>query len=187
VNPEESAPRGFRFTVLNAGLAAVHSAYELVGGVGLPGQSVFGLSGGVVVHATVISAWIRGSRGGSQAAKGGVALLNGLGLAGAAAHCVAWPMRWRRGLPLLEEGAEGLRGAWARWYNVVLYLWAVAAALAVARETPPGARRWVIAGLGSVPLVAEASHRKHDWAREQARLRARWWNRALQAKVAPTG
>lgn len=181
------AQHGCRFTWLNAALATVHSAYELAGGVGLPGQNGFGLSGAVPAHAVVVVAWVGRPQHGSRAAKGATALLNGLGLAGAATHYVAWPVRWRGGLPVLEDGAEGLRGAWARWYNPVLYLWGVAAALAVARETPPGTRCWALAGLGCAPLVAEASHRKHDWAREQARLRPRWWNRALRPEGSAAG
>ncbi len=108
-----------------------------------------------------------------------MALLNGVALAGAVTHYVAWPVRWKGGLPLLEEGAEGLAPRWTRWYNALLYTWGMTAAAAVIVETPAEVRPWALAGIGAIPLGALASHRKNDWAREQARLRPRWWNRAF--------
>ncbi len=108
-----------------------------------------------------------------------VALLNGAGLAGAVTHYLAWPIRWKGGLPVLQEGAEGLTRGWTRWYNVLLYAWGMAAGAAVLLETPGEVRSWSLAGVGAAPLVAVASHRKRDWAREQARIRPSWWNRAL--------
>lgn len=170
---------GVGFSVASAMLTVLHSAYELAGGVGLPGQKVFGLPGAVGAHGLLLGGWLGAARRGSSRAKRAVALLNGLGLAGAAMHYVAWPAGWR-GLPLVVDGAEGLSGRWARGYNAVLYPWAVAAAVAVRRETRAEDRRWVVVGLGSMPLVAAASHRKVEWVRHQAALRPRWWNRALQ-------
>ncbi len=130
------------------------------------------------MHAGVMTAWINGSKRSSMRAKRAVAVLNGVGLAGAVAHYVAWPIRWTGGLPVLQEGAEGLTPRWTRWYNALLYAWGVTAAAAVV-ETRPEVRPWALAGVGAVPLFAVASHRKHDWAYEQARLCRRWWNRAL--------
>lgn len=176
--PEASAP-GARFTAANAMLTALHSAYELAGGVGMPGQKVFGLPGAVGAHGLLLARWLSAARRDSRRGKRAVAVLNGLGLAGAAVHYVAWPVRWR-GLPLVGDGAEGLSGRWAPGYNGVLYPWAVAAAVAVWRETLPEHRPWVVVGLGTMPLVAAASHRKVEWVRDQAALRPRWWNRALQ-------
>jgi hypothetical protein len=143
----------------------------VVGGVALPGQKVFGLWK---------AAWITASRRRSRRAQRAVALLNGASLAGAVTHYVAWPIRCKAGLPVLQEGAEGLTPGWTRWYNVLLYAWGISAAAAVFVETPREVRPWGLAGFGAMPLVAVASHRKHDWAREQARLRPRWWNRALR-------
>ncbi len=170
---------GLRFTVANATITVLHSAYELAGGVGLPGQKVFGLPGAVAAHGLLFAGWLDAGRRASRGAKRAVALLNGLGLAGAATHFVAWPVRWR-GLPLVTGGVEGLSGRWARRYNAVLYPWAVAAGLAVLLETAGEDRPWVLVGLGSMPLVTAASHRKHEWVRHQAGVRPRWWNRALQ-------
>lgn len=116
-------------------LTVLHSAYELAGGVGMPGQKVFGLPGAVSAHCVLVGGWLGAARRGSSGARRGVAALNGLGLAGAATHYLAWPVRWR-GVPLVGEGTEGLSGWWARGYNAVLYPWAVAAAVAVLRETP---------------------------------------------------
>lgn len=168
-----------RFTVANATLALLHSVYELAGGVGLPGQKMFGLRGSVAAHGLLFAALLGAARRDSTRAKRAVALLNGLGLAGATAHYVAWPVRWR-GLPLVVDGVEGLRGRWAGRYNAVLYPWGIAGAVALVRETPAEDRPWALVGLGSIPLVAAASHRKHKWLRHQAYLRRRWWNRALR-------
>jgi hypothetical protein len=98
---------------------------------------------------------------------------------------VAYPVE--RGLPILQEGAEGLTPGWTRWYNVLLYTWGMSAVAAVLVETPREVRRWSLAGIGAVPLVAVASHRKHDWAQEQARVRPRWWNRALTVEAGEVG
>ncbi len=168
-----------RLTIANAALFLAHSCYELAGGVGLPGQKVLGLSGAAAAHAGLVAAWISTSRRRSTSAKRAVALLNGLGLAGAATHYVAWPTRWNGPFPVLVEGAEGLRQRWTHWYNALLYAWGTSAALAVVLETSSEQRSWAVAGLCSAPLVAAASHGKHDWVRDQARLRPRWWNRAL--------
>ena len=151
------------------------------GGVGLPGQKAFGLRGAAAVHAGLLAAWITAARRGSTRANRAVALLDGAGLAGAVTHYVALPIRWKWAVPILQEGAEGLMPGWTRWYNALLYAWGVTAAAAVVFETGREVRPWALAGVGAVPLVAVASHRKHDWAREQARLRPRWWNRALVA------
>jgi hypothetical protein len=180
--PVEAAPPGPRrvpFSIANAALAALHSAYEVAGGVGLPGQKVLGLPGSVAAHAVMLGAWVDAATSAFGGRRRAAAVLNGLALAGAAAHYVAWPIRWRGPLPLLTDGAEGLRGGWARWYNGLLYLWGGAAAGALARERHRGDGPWIVAGIGAVPLVAVASHRKHDWVREQASRRRRWWNRAL--------
>jgi hypothetical protein len=168
------------FTVANAALAAVHSAYEVTAGVGLPGQKVFGLFGSVGAHAAVLGGWVGAATDRSRRGQRAAAVLNGVGLAAAATHYLAWPTRWHGPVPVLTDGAEGLRGGWARWYNALLYLWGTTAAVAVGRESHASDGRWALIGVGAAPLVAAASHGKHNWAREQARRRPRWWNRALQ-------
>lgn len=106
-----------------------------------------------------------------------VAALNGMGLAGAVSHYIGWPVSWR-GLPVLLDGAEGMRGAWVRAYNVLVYGWMAAAAMAVIREADRDVRPWVALGLGTAPGIVLASHRKLKWVRAEARRRPRWWNRA---------
>jgi hypothetical protein len=165
------------FTALGA---AAHHGFELNAGVGLVFQPWMGLAGSVAYWTANLPFLLwAAARGGDRFDKP-LAFANGTALAGAAVHFAIWPWHVRRGLPVLTE-AEGLSTAQLPAYNAILWVWAVACALALARETPKGARRWFAAGLlNGFPLRASAKHH-FAWASEQARSNPAWWNRGLQS------
>ncbi len=167
------------FHVIAALGTAAHHGYELNAGVGLVFQPWLGLPGSVAYWATSLPllAWAS-ARGGARFDKP-LAFATGAALAGAGVHFTIWPWRLRRGLPMLTE-AEGLAAGQLPAYNAILWAWALASVLALAHETPSGARRWFAVGvLSGLPLRASAKHH-FVWATEQSRSNPAWWNRGLQ-------
>jgi hypothetical protein len=158
---------------------AAHHGFELNAGVGLVFQPWMGLAGSIAYWTAALPfLWWAAARGGDRFDKP-LAFANGTALAGAAVHFTIWPWTVRRGVPVLTE-AEGLSTEQLPAYNTILWVWALASALALARETPRGARRWFAAGLlNGLPLRMSAEHH-FAWASEQARANPAWWNRGLQ-------
>jgi hypothetical protein len=158
---------------------AAHHAFELAAGVGLVFQPYVGLGGAGALWGLSLPTWLVATARGSRRWDAPLAFLAGLSLGGAAVHFTLWPWSMERGPPLLTA-AEGLRPDLLPAYNGVLYAWALSAVLALARETPPGVRRWGAAGLvAAVPLRASARHH-FRWLTEQARSNPAWWNRGVQ-------
>lgn len=166
-------------TALTALGTAAHHGYELRAGVGLVFQPWMGLGGSIAfwgVNLPVLF-WAA-ARGGDRFDKP-LAFANGTALGGMAVHFTIWPWKARAGLPMLTE-AEGLSTDQLPAYNGILWVWALASALALWRETPRGARRWFVLGaLNAIPFRASAKHH-FTWATEQARTNPAWWNRGLQ-------
>lgn len=161
-------------------LTAVHGAYEAAAGTGFPTQSTLGLRGAAAAHVGATAAWVWvAERRHDPRGRRLAAALDGVAVASALTHFVAWPATWRFGVPVLQTGAEGMSAPWARGYTALLHCWAAVAALAVARDVPAPHRRWALAGVAAAPLVALASHRELRWVREEAAVSVRWWNRAL--------
>jgi hypothetical protein len=158
---------------------AAHHGYELHAGVGLVFQPFMGLGGSLAYWSTNLPALLWAAARGGERFDGPLAFANGTALAGAAVHFTIWPWTLRRGVPVLTE-AEGLSSRQLPAYNAILWAWALASALALARETPKGARRWFVLGLfNGLPLRLSAKHH-FAWAAEQARTNPAWWNRGLQ-------
>jgi hypothetical protein len=167
------------FSVMAAVGTAMHHGYELRAGVGLVFEPFLGRRGalalwGFALPASALAAAFGGSRHDRS-----LALQNGASLIGGVIHYLLWPWEWRRGVPTLTE-AEGLRDDQVPTYDAVLKFWIAASALALLRETGPGARPWALAGLlTGVPLRASARHH-FAWAREQARREPEKWSPALR-------
>ena len=162
---------GRPWTAATAAAAAVHDVYELVGGIGLPGQETVGLVPSVVGHAVGYPAWVRRAERDERAA----AALVGLSIGAAVTHFAVWPTRRL----LLVGRAEGLTEEWTRAYNVVLYGWLAAAGGAMLRELPR--RRWPLAvavAAGTRALLPAAMFRKVRYIERTSTERPRWWNRA---------
>jgi hypothetical protein len=158
--------------------AATHHAYELGAGVGLVFQPYLGMAGAGALWGLGFPAWfvtaVRGSRRWDPVLAYGL----GMSLGGAALHFVLWPWELRRGLPVLTA-AEGLRPGQLPAYNAIIDVWGLAAAAALARETPPGARRWALLGAATAFALRGSARRHFAWTARQAELNPAWWNRAL--------
>ena len=167
-----------RWHVLTCLATATHHLFELLAGTGLVFQPYLGLRGATTLWSVALPGWFVAARRGSPKWDRPLAFLAGLSVGGAAVHFTLWPFEARGGLPMLVE-AEGLRPEQLPAYNAVLYAWALSAAIAVAQETPRGARRWAMAGmLAAVPLRFSARHH-FRWIKSQARTNPAWWNRAV--------
>jgi hypothetical protein len=163
---------------LTALATAAHHVFELAAGTGLVFQPYLGLGPAASLWSVSLPGWFTAAARGSKRWDGPLAFLAGLSIGGATVHFTLWPFETRRGLPMLIE-AEGLREEQLPAYNAILYAWALAAAAALALETPRRARRFVLAGaLAAVPLRWSARHH-FRWIKEQARTNPAWWNRAL--------
>ena len=166
-------------TALTALGAAAHHTYELGSGVGLVWQPQMGLPGSLAFWSVNLPALAWAAARAPERFDKPLAFAAGTGLGGMAVHFTLWPWEVRGGVPVLTE-AEGLSTAQLPAYNAILWAWAVACALAFARETPKGARRWFAVGLlNGIPLRMSAKHH-FAWASEQARSNPAWWNRGLQ-------
>src|SRR5205823_5690163 len=147
---------------------ATHHLFELAAGTGLVFQPYVGLQGAATIWSLALPGWFVAARRGSNRWDGVLAFLAGLSIGGTIVHFTLWPVEVRRGIPVLVE-AEGLRPEQLPAYNAVLYMWALSAAVALARETPPKARRWAVVGLmAAAPLRFSARHHLR-WIKEQAR------------------
>ncbi len=167
--------------VATASGTAAHHLFELEAGVGLVFQPQLGLGGAACLWGVGIPAWIAVAARGSRRWDRILAFAAGMAVGGAIVHYTLWPVERRHGLPYLRE-AEGLKPDQLPAYNALLLGWAAGALAALARETPPGARRWALVGaLVALPLRASARHH-FAWVREQAKVRPAWWNRALVAE-----
>jgi hypothetical protein len=166
------------WTMATGMLTAAHHGFELSNGVGLVLQPELGLGFAGALWGTGIPVWIR------LAAKGDntrwdplLAVWSGASLAGVVVHFSLWP--WRRnklGVPVLTE-AEGLPSSSLPVYNALLQVWAMASALSIIREVRPGARRWALVGLGTVPLLRKSAQHHFSWLKHEALTNPAWWNR----------
>lgn len=169
------------FHALAVAGTAAHHAYELNAGVGLVWQPFLGLPGSLAFWAVnlPVSYWMTQVEDERFVKQRALAL--GAAFAGAAVHYTLWPFKMKGPFPVLTE-AEGLKSGQVPPYNAILLAWAAAGLLALARETPKGARRWFLLGaLAGVPFRFSAAHH-FKWATEQARTNPAWWNRGLQSK-----
>ena len=159
---------------------AAHHAFELGAGVGLVFQPELGLPGSVAFWSAVLPfGFVQAARS-EEAYERLLAFARGAALSGVAVHFLLWPWRRRLGvLPWLTE-AEGLRGRQLPAYNAVLYIWALAAAAALVRETPKRSRRFAALGLASTVVFRQSAQYHFRWATEQAKTNPQWWNRGLQ-------
>lgn len=166
--------------MLTAALTGAHHAFELSSGVGLVGQPELGLVGASALWATQIPTWI------TLAAKGGkrwdrlLSVWAGAALGGAVVHFVIWPRRRSAlGIPILAE-AEGLGDSQLPAYNTLLYAWAAASVLSIAREVPLRERRWALLGFATLPLLRLSAKHHFSWIVDQAATKPAWWNRGVQ-------
>ena len=167
------------FSALAVAGTAAHHAFELRAGVGLVFEPFLGRRGALALWGLFLPTTALAAAFGGPRHDGRIALGNGSALAGGIVHYVDWPWEWRFGMPTLVE-AEGLRADQVPAYDLVLKLWLAASALALARETAPGARRYALLGLlTGLPLRASARHH-FAWAREQARKEPHKWSPALR-------
>jgi hypothetical protein len=167
------------FHALAVAGTTAHHAYELSAGVGLVWQPFLGLPGSLAFWAVNLTAafWMTQQPDDRFVKQRALALGSAFG--GAAVHYTLWPWKLKGPPPVLTE-AEGLSQEQLPPYNAILLAWAAAAALALARETPKGARRWFLLGAAlAVPFRFSAAHH-FKWAREKARTDPAWWNRGLQ-------
>jgi hypothetical protein len=166
------------WTTATAILTAAHHGFELSSGVGLVLQPELGLWFAGALWGTGISAWIR------LAAKRDdtrwdplLAAWSGASLAGVVVHYSIWPWRHNKlGIPVLTE-AEGLPSSSLPAYNALLHVWALTSALSIIREVRPGARRWALVGLATVPLLRRSAQHHFSWLKQEALTNPAWWNR----------
>jgi hypothetical protein len=166
------------WTTATAVLTAAHHGFELSTGVGLVLQPELGLGFASALWGTAIPAWIR------LAAKPGdtrwdplLAAWSGASLAGVVVHFSLWPWRRNRfGVPVLTE-AEGLPSSSLPAYNALLHVWATTSVLSILREVRPGARRWALVGLATLPLLRRSAQHHFSWLTQQAITNPAWWNR----------
>jgi hypothetical protein len=166
------------WTRLASAAMAGHVFFELGAGVGMPLASVLGPVPAAACWATGTVAVQKAA--GSPSRDTALAVVNGVSLAAALGHLAGWPRRRTRvGLPWLTE-CEGLGPALMRWYNPIVYLGGVAAAVALATENGAGPRWAGLAPLALVPALIRVQHVEHERLRRLAARRPGWWNRRLQ-------
>ena len=157
------------WTTATAVLTAAHHGFELSSGVGLVLQPELGLGFASALWGTGIPLWIR------LAAKRDdtkwdplLSAWSRASLAGVLVHFSLWPWRPNKlGIPVLVE-AEALRSSTLPAYNALLYLWGAASALSIIREVRPGARRWALVGLATVPLSRRSAQHHFSWLEQEA-------------------
>jgi hypothetical protein len=161
-----------------AGLGA-HVFFELAAGVGMPGASVLGPQVAALWAIGLAALW-RGA--GTRAASSDpvFALWNSVGLAAVLAHFTGWPTRRTgAGLPWLRQ-CEGLGADLMPVYNPILYVSAVATAVALIRENRTVPRHWAVPAVGLVPVLVAAQRVEHRRLVTLAQERPAWWNRRLR-------
>jgi hypothetical protein len=166
------------WTTTTAILTAAHHGFELSSGVGLVLQPELGLGFAGALWGTAIPAWIRlaAKRDGTRWDPL-LAAWSGASLAGVVVHFSLWPWRPNKlGIPVLTE-AEGLPSSSLPAYNALLHLWAAASTLSIIREVRPGARRWALVGLATVPLLRRSAQHHFSWLKQEALTNPAWWNR----------
>ncbi len=166
------------FHVLACLGAVAHHGFELGAGVGLVFQPWLGLGRATALWGALFAAWLSAAARGSPTWDRPLAFAGGMSVGAAAIHYVLWPWELRKGLPYLLE-AEGLPRHQLPAYNAILYTWAAAATVALARETPAGRRRWAVAGAMAVIPFRRTVRHHFAWLAERARSEPAWWNRAL--------
>jgi hypothetical protein len=157
-----------------------HVLFELAAGVGMPLASVLGPVPAALVWTVSAGAVTRGARRAPASADPVFATVNGLGLAAAVAHLVAWPSRrTRTGVPWLTE-CEGLGPELMPSYNVLIQAGgatAVTASIAENRSAPAWRPLWCLA---AVPALVAAQRWEHARLRDRADRRPAWWTRRLR-------
>jgi hypothetical protein len=166
------------WTTATAVLTAAHHGFELSSGVGLVLQPELGLGFAGALWGTGIPAWIRiAAKDGDAGWDPLLAAWSGASLAGVIVHFSLWPWRYNKlGIPVLTE-AEALPSSSLPAYNVLLYVWAAASALSIIREVRPGARRWALVGLVTMPLLRRSAQHHFSWLKQEALTNPAWWNR----------
>jgi hypothetical protein len=166
------------WTIGTALLTAAHHGFELSSGVGLVLQPELGLGASGALWGTGIPAWIRLAANGDELRWDPfLAAWSGASLAGVVVHYTLWPWRRNRlGLPVLTE-AEALPPSSLPAYNLLLHVWAVTSTLSIMRDVRPGARRWALVGLATMPLLRRSARHHFSWLEQQALANPAWWNR----------
>lgn len=166
------------WTMATAVLTAAHHGFELSSGVGLVLQPELGLGWATALWGTGIPVWIRLAAHGDHTKWDPLlAVWSGASLAGVVVHFSLWPWRTNRlGIPVLTE-AEGLSAASLPAYNAILHVWGAAAALSIIGEVRPGARRWALVGLATLPLLRRSARHHFSWLNQEALSNPAWWNR----------
>jgi hypothetical protein len=167
------------FGALSAVGTAAHHAFEVAAGVGLVFEPWLGRRGATAYWSAFLPGFLLIAARGSTRWDGAIAFNAGASLAGALVHYALWPWSLRKGVPVLDE-AEGMTEDQLPAYNAILVGWALASALALAREVPPSKRRWAAAGLCMGEPFRRSARHHFEWAREQAKLHPDEWSAALR-------
>ena len=155
---------------------ALHQAVELAFGTGVIGQSAVGLRPAIAASVVFDGGWVY--LAGRRRTGPVLAFLAGVGIGVPAVHFRLWPWRLRP-VPVLTE-AEGLPRRLMPAYNAILYGWALAAGLALVRETPRRERLLAVPGILSVFAAGQLVRRHFEWMGAEASRNPQWWNRAWQ-------
>ena len=175
IEPASGPARGPRpFHAAAGAFTALHQAVELAFGTGVIGQSAVGLGPAIAASVVLDGGWVY--LAGRRRSGPVLAFLAGLGIGVPAVHFRLWPWRLRP-LPVLTE-AEGLPRQLMPAYNAILYGWAVAAVLALIRETPRRERLLAVPGIVSVFAARKAVERHFEWMAVEGKRNPQWWNRA---------
>jgi hypothetical protein len=166
------------FSALASLGTAAHHGFELRAGVGVVFEPWLGRRGAVALWSVLLPSWLLMAVRGSRRWEGLLAFNAGTAFAGALVHFLRWPWSLERGLPTLKE-AEGLTDDQLPAYNVILWSWMTAAALALVAEAPRSTRRWAIAGLCMGEPLRRSARHHFAWARKQAQLQPEKWSPAL--------
>ena len=166
------------WTMATAILTAAHHGFELSSGVGLVLQPELGLGFASALWGTGIPAWIRiAAKDDDRRWDPLLAAWSGASLAGVVVHFNLWPWRYNKlRIPVLTE-AEALASSSLPAYNALLYVWAAASVLSIIREVRPGARRWALVGLATMPLLRRSAQHHFSWLKQEALTNPAWWNR----------
>ncbi len=157
-----------------------HHGFELTQGVGLVLQPELGLGGAGALWGLQLPIWAGLAWGGGRRWDKLLAVWTGAALAGGLVHYQLWP--WRRGrlgLPVLTE-AEGIPASTLPAYNTILWMWMAGCLASIATEVPRGDRKWVLAGLATMPLLARSATHHFVWLGEDAATNPTWWNRSAR-------